>query len=182
MHHLSMPARRGIPKHRTRRMANQGYFGKQALFTDLSFNCSGLLTHWIFTAAGVKNKGNLQAPELHVWRNTSSNRYVLVHSTLVYPTSYTGTNQLYNMSLLSNPLLVQAGDVLGIFQPEKKKSLFSISYSNSNSGFTTTVYLMKSKTHLNTFSTETIEHANSGVPLVNAVIGEHNYYEKYSVC
>ena len=155
---------------------NLDYFGKQVIFTELSFNCSGLLTHWIFTASSVHNNQE-SLPELQVWRsNQITNTYRLVHSTLMDSASSTGTNQLYNMSLISNPLLVQAGDILGIFQPKKMKSSFSISYSNSNSGFTTTIHSIKTKTHLTTFSisSTSAEVVTAGIPLVTAVIGKNN--------
>ena len=137
-------------------------FGKQVIFTSsCHFNCTGLLTHWIFTASSVHNNQECACLNCQVWRsNQITNTYRLVHSTLMDSASSTGTNQLYNMSLISNPLLVQAGDILGIFQPKKMKSSFSISYSNSNSGFTTTIHSIKTKTHLTTFSISSTVHGN----------------------
>ena len=162
-------------RHRSKRMPRQNdlHYGEQAVFPELSFNCSGFLTHWIFTASYREGKKRTQFPELHVWRPGPVNTYMLVHTTRVN-FNEPAFDQFYNISLLHNPLLVQAGDVLGIFQPEEKTSLYSILYSNSRTE--TNVYLQESSSRLNILHTNDgnrVYSERSNIPSVNAVIGEH---------
>lgn len=132
------------------------HYGQQVLFPDLSFNCSGLLTEWIFAASYRGGPSRNALPELHVWRRSSVNSevYGLVHSTTAeFDTESHTMYTLYNDSLLV-PLPIEAGDILGIYQPSERKSRLSIVYSRS--GARTRNYYKESNTHLDTISVNAI--------------------------
>lgn len=156
------------------------YYGQQVVFPDLSFNCSGLLKTWIFEASvhkpKKKPKSCLQAPQLHVWRKSTTTEYRLVHNTTVQigteSSNMPGSCKVYNNSLEPS-FPVQAGDILGIYQPVKDCSSLKI-HLYPNSDARTKIFYKDCSEPLSILFTDESRVRNDSIPLVSVVIGESN--------
>ena len=104
----------------------------QRFFPDIGFTCNSSITHIII---GAEDQNETQSPEIRFWRISDGGEYEQTGSSyaLVYNDSNdTSTTNLrwYN---LSQPIQVQNGDVLGIFQPRVMDSDLRL-YFQVNSG------------------------------------------------
>lgn len=100
---------------------------QQRIIPDVKFTCSGTLQGWMFVA---ENKEGDEYPELQIWRpmNAQSTRYTKIHGTSEAPVSTQHSN-VYQHSGIS--VHFREGDVLGVFQPEGRRSRYSLSYQES---------------------------------------------------
>uniref|UniRef100_A0A1X7SV14 CUB domain-containing protein n=1 Tax=Amphimedon queenslandica TaxID=400682 RepID=A0A1X7SV14_AMPQE len=90
---------------------SQGFFRKsQFIYPWIVFSCNGSVTKWIF---GAKNNGNLNQPELQIWRQLGPNNYNKIGSSLVNASTMIGTN-LYEF-IPQTPLQFQEGDIFGVY-------------------------------------------------------------------
>ena len=88
----------------------------QRIFPDIGFTCNCNITHII---VGTQDQNETQLPQIRFWRlpdggkyEQTGSSYLLVYNDANDPS--TGNLRWYN---LSQPIQVQNGDVLGIFQP-----------------------------------------------------------------
>ena len=96
----------------------------KAIFSDLTINQDGHLVKWTFIAKHLGQGG--EYPSLQLYRNVGGNRkYVpgLNHSAPM-PTIYPNVYE----SIIENPLLVYAGDIIGFNLPsvENAQLLFAV--------------------------------------------------------
>ena len=74
------------------------------------FSCNGSVTKWIF---GAVDNGNLNQPELQIWRQLGPNNYNKIGFSSVNAGTMNGTN-LYEFTP-QIPLEFQEGDIFGVY-------------------------------------------------------------------
>ena len=94
-------------------------YGHQLIIPSMTFTRSGSLVSWTFAAQ--YNASATQYPELQVWRENTTGRYVKVGSTVNMEPIQTAYLNVYEY-VLDPPLQVLPGDVLGIYQPYSRNS------------------------------------------------------------
>ena len=94
----------------------------QVIFPEVTFTCSGSIQSWVF---GAQWEGNTDSyTELQIWRPGSEDGvYSKVGSTTIMTEE--NSTKLYQYSL-SSPLIFQAGDILGLYQPERSRSQLTL--------------------------------------------------------
>ena len=146
---------------------------QQSLFVHQEFNCSGKLTGWKFAAKWENDKKKKQFPELQVWRldDGSTTMYNRVLSVTVNAIAE-NINSVYTYDLSASPFDIHRGDVLGVFQPEKKKGKIIVYLQDSEEDIHYYYYneTKVSLTQMNISGNE-IQNRNEK-PLVTAIIGE----------
>ena len=100
--------------------------GQQRLVPGIKFTCSVKLSSWLFVADN--SGGGSEYPALQVWRpqNENETQYTKIHEITGLPLGTDDTN-VYQY-FVQPALGVQAGDVLGIYQPSDRMSRYSIIY------------------------------------------------------
>lgn len=97
---------------------------QQILFPDITFTCSGTVHGWVIVMEdrGRDRKRNMY-PEVQLWRKQGEqSSYTKVHGYSGLPLSTTNAN-VYRYSVWFG---FQAGDVLGVHQPDGKKSRYNL--------------------------------------------------------
>ena len=88
----------------------------QRFFPDIGFTCNGNITHIII---GAEDQNGIELPQIRFWRLSDGGEYEQTGSS--YSLVYNDANDPSTTNLrwynLSQPIQVQNGDVLGIFQP-----------------------------------------------------------------
>ena len=109
-----------------------GYNNTERFFPDIGFTCNGNITHIII---GAKDQNGTQLPQIRFWRLSDGGKYERTGSS--YSLVYNDANDPSTTNLrwynLSQPIQVQNGDVLGIFQPIEMYSDLRL-YFQVNSG------------------------------------------------
>ena len=96
---------------------------RQSIFPDITFNCSGEITKWVFAADWEGN--SLAYTELQIWRKRGSrNVYDKVGGTTVRVRGRSNT-EIYEY-VVDPPLAFQEGDILGYFQPSRVRSQLNL--------------------------------------------------------
>ena len=92
------------------------YNNIQRFFPDIGFTCNSSITHIII---GAEDQNETQLPQIRFWRLSDVGEYEQTGSS--YSLVYNDANDPSTTNLrwynLSQPIQVQNGDVLGIFQP-----------------------------------------------------------------
>ena len=105
-------------------------YGRQLIIPNMTFTRSGSVVRWTFAARFRASA--TQYPELQVWRENTTGRYVKVGSTDNMEPAQTAYLNVYEY-FLNPPLQVLAGDVLGIHQPSSRNSRVQLLFfSDSN--------------------------------------------------
>ena len=105
-------------------------YGQQLIIPNMTFTRSGSVVRWTFAARFRASA--TQYPELQVWRENTTGRYVKVGSTVNMEPIQTAYLNVYEY-VLDPPLQVLAGDVLGIYQPSSRNSrVHLLFFSDSN--------------------------------------------------
>ena len=94
-------------------------YGQQVIIPEMIFTSSGSILRWTFAAQ--YDASATQYPELQVWRENTTGRYMKVGSTVNMEPIQTAYLNVYEY-VLDPPLQVLAGDVLGIHQPSSRDS------------------------------------------------------------
>ena len=94
-------------------------YGQQMIIPEMIFTSSGSILSWTFAAQ--YNASATQYPELQVWRENTTGRYVKVGITGNMEPIQTAYLNVYEY-VLDPPLQVLAGDVFGIYQPSSRDS------------------------------------------------------------
>ncbi len=93
---------------------------QQRIIPDITFTCSGTVSEWIVAAEWKGGGMDVNFPEMQVWRETAtgSGVYTKIHGT---PLSFSeiNTTEIYRYTIA--PIVVQPGDVLGMFEPDKSR-------------------------------------------------------------
>ena len=92
---------------------------QQVIFPNITFSCSGEVVKWIL--AGHWRNGEMNYPQLQIWRLLESNNsvYVKLNYTII-STDSEEDDDVYEYAVAS-PLPFQPGDILGVLQPDKSK-------------------------------------------------------------
>ena len=98
------------------------FSNSQAILPEVNFICSGSILSWVF---GAQWEGHTDSyTELQIWRPGSEDGvYNKVGSTTIVTEK--SQTRIYQYSLTS-PLIFQAGDVLGFYQPEPSRSQLTL--------------------------------------------------------
>ena len=99
--------------------------GIQLIMPGMTFTRNGSVVRWTFVAR--YRASATQYPELQVWRENTTGRYVKVGSTGNMEPAQTAYLNVYEY-VLDPPLQVLAGDVLGIYQPSSNSSRIHLSF------------------------------------------------------
>ena len=97
---------------------------RQQITPSMKFLCDGLVTKWIIAGnVGLQVNHNLH-PELQIWRKTGNETFERINGTFVVfqNRSERGIYEYEDFS----PIPVLSGDILGIFQPERRLSRLRI--------------------------------------------------------
>ncbi len=98
---------------------------QQRIVPEISFTCGGTVDKW--TVAGDW-EGDSNLLEIQVWREATDGVYTKVgYSSLDFASEQ--NSQIYEHTVSGNSITVQAGDILGIFQPES--SQLELYYANT---------------------------------------------------
>ena len=110
----------------------RGYRNDERFFPDIGFTCNGNITHIII---GAEDRNGIQLPQIRFWRLSDGGKYEQTGPT--YSLVYNDANDPSTTNLrwynLSQPIQVQNGDVLGIFQPSEMDSDLRLNFQ-VNSG------------------------------------------------
>ena len=108
------------------------YNNDERFFPDICFTCNGNITHIII---GAEDQNGIEFSQIRFWRLSDGGEYEQTGTN--YSLVYNDANDPSTTNLrwynLSQPIQVQNGDVLGIFQPIEMDSDL-ILYYQKNSG------------------------------------------------
>ena len=83
-------------------------------FPDIGFTCNGNITHILI---GAEDHNGTKLPEIRFWRLSDKGEYEQTSYSLVYNDANDPSTANLRWYNLSQPIQVQNGDALGIFQP-----------------------------------------------------------------
>jgi hypothetical protein len=145
------------------------YDKKQFLFVYNWFNCSGNITEITFAALWNGRK-SLQ-PEFQIWRPSSATLYTKITGSS--PTiSNSQTNSIYTYTL-NPPMAFEQYDVLGLYQPDKKKSSL-LFYLYEDTQFYH-YFSKKATSSLSSINTDEFDRKDE-YPMVSVSVGEPPVY------
>ena len=108
-----------------------GYNNNEKYFPDIGFTCNGNITHIII---GAEDRNGIELPQIRFWRLSDGEEYEQTGTN--YSLVYNDTNDPSTTNLrwynLSQPIQVQNGDVLGIYQPEEMDSDLRLYYQEDS--------------------------------------------------
>ena len=91
-----------------------GYNNNEEYFPDIGFTCTGNITHIII---GAEDQNGTESPEVRFWRLSDEGEYEQTSYPLVYNDAIDPSTTNLRWYNLSEPIQVQNGDALGVFQP-----------------------------------------------------------------
>ena len=94
----------------------RGYNDDERFFPDIGFTCNGNITHIII---GAEDRNGIEFSQIRFWRLSDGGEYEQTVSSysLVYDNANDPSTTNLRWYNLSQPIQVQNGDVLGIYQP-----------------------------------------------------------------
>ena len=108
-----------------------GYNDNEKYFPDIGFTCNGNITHIII---GAQDQDGTQLPQIRFWRLLDEGEYEQTGS--FYSFVYNDANDPSTTNLrwynLSQPIQVQNGYVLGLYQPTKMESDLTVYYQKES--------------------------------------------------
>ena len=113
-----------------RKMNFMFMYDRQLIIPNTTFTRNGSVVRWTFAAQ--YRRSATQYPELQVWRENTTGRYVKVGSTVNMEPNQTAYLNVYEY-VLDLPLQVLAGDVLGIHQPSSGNSRLHLLFLEDSS-------------------------------------------------
>ena len=136
------------------------YNDDERYFPDIGFTCNGSITHIII---GAEDQDGTQLPQIRFWRLSGGGEYEKTESSysLVYDDANDPSTTNLRWYNLSQPMQVQNGDVLGIYQPKSKMKMESdlILYYQKDNGPPNYDENMKVK--------------NNDYPLLSVIVGKY---------
>ena len=104
----------------------------EKFFPDIGFTCNGNITHIII---GAEDQNGIELSQVRFWRLSDEGEYEQTGSSysLVYNDANVPSTTTLRWYNLSQPIQVQNGDVLGIYQPMESNSDLRL-YYQENSG------------------------------------------------
>lgn len=111
-----------------------GRTSQQRIIPSMNFTCNGFVTEW---TVGAETSNHNSFPKLQIWYQTSPSIggvYTLRSSTaLESEFCRNGLNEIVEnvfSCILLSPIQIHESDTLGIFQPRRSRSQYSILYNN----------------------------------------------------
>ena len=150
-------------------------FEHQNISPHINFTCSGSVTKWILGRSGAGGTRRGQFPELQVWRASTETGYdfQLVGGTMIdFSVAHVEVASQVFEYLVDPPLQVEAGDVLGIFQPMENESRLWSWYEGAEGSIETLYQTTTSR--LDQFPAPPLPavQTHSYLPLVTVEVGE----------
>ena len=105
---------------------------QQRIIPQINFTCDGAITKWIVDGRWDNSGMHDWYPDLQIWRVTGPNTFTKVGNTTLRIETGSRDMTYYEYSP-PTPLSFQAGDVLGIFQPDMGKNCLRL-YFQSGAG------------------------------------------------
>ena len=130
------------------------------IFPAINFTCTTTVSGWDFVAENRAGRMRKLYPELQIWRATSTQQYSRLHRTSTHQWDTTEHSNVFRYSGFS--VQVQAGDILGVFQPDGKKSKYTLIFQE---GGGPTSYRTNTMGSLTTFNVDS-NSINTDYPLV----------------
>ena len=108
-----------------------GYNNTERFFPDIGFTCNGNITHIII---GAEDQNGTESPQIRFWRKSNGTLYKQTGTnySLVHDYTYDPSTTNLRWYNLSQPIQVQNGDVLGIYQPMEMNSVLILYYQENN--------------------------------------------------
>ena len=125
----------------------------QYIASDLKFECDGVIREW---KVGLEGGGNNQAVQLQVWHPSNT------HYSLISEVTYTKTNGEM-IAQVPASMTVSAGDVVGLYVPDKQLEPLWISKHGFN------LYTIQGGAQTSVVVVNSIASS----PLITVVFGEY---------
>jgi len=103
---------------------------QQRIIPNINFTCDGAITKWIVLGRWNASGSQSLYPDLQIWRSSGDNMFTKIGNTTLRVEGGSDTVTYYEYNL-TTPLNFQAGDVLGIFQPDKGKNRLRMNFQSS---------------------------------------------------
>ena len=148
----------------------------QSVSPHINFTCNGNITKWIMGADFRENNRDRDIyPELQVWRRVNDSipdRYYRVGNTTIAVASVNSDSRVYEYPV-DPPLPVEAGDVLGIYQPVGRMKRRLTVYYERDAGPSSFYQTSNSFISQEDFPEHGVElQSHSILPLVTVEIGK----------
>jgi len=102
---------------------------QQRIIPHINFTCDGAITKWIVAGRWDEDPNNEWYPDIQIWRSTGTNMFTKVVNTTLRVEGGSDIVTYYEYSL-TTPLNFQAGDVLGIFQPDRRRNRLRVYFQS----------------------------------------------------
>ena len=94
---------------------------QQRIIPHINFTCDGAITKWIVLGRWNDGRNRDWYPDLQIWRSSGNSMFTKVGNTTLRVEGGSDTVTYYEYNL-TTPLNFQAGDILGIFQPDRGRN------------------------------------------------------------
>ena len=102
---------------------------QQRIIPHINFTCDGAITKWIVLGRWNDGGSHDWYPDLQIWRSTGASMFTKVGNTTLRVEGGSDIVTYYEYSP-ATPLDFQAGDVLGIFQPDNGKNRLRVYFQS----------------------------------------------------
>ena len=109
------------------------------IFPGWNFTCDGHITSLLLGADIPRKNGN-GYPEIQIWRNTGDDNYTRQASQEIRLTSGDFSPDGVLQYNLTTPMSFQSGDVLGVYQPDRRDSAVRLYYTYETSAASVTFF------------------------------------------
>lgn len=92
--------------------------GRQFIFPDIGFTCSGKVVKWIVGGRWSRNERG-DYSQLQIWRPSGNGVYHRLNGTTI-STAVERGNNVYEF-IADPPIPFRSGDIVGVFQPQRSK-------------------------------------------------------------
>lgn len=145
------------------------------------FNCTGLITEWDYVVGEITGTAQTrECMELQVWRPAPGvmQTYTKV-SHISTPTDLSVGNESFRRHQIkpNTPILVQPGDVFGVFIPPTQSCPYSLLFNTSGDA---KGFKFSTVTSLNTTTINGGTSTDISIPLVTAIVNEGKLFADIS--
>ena len=105
---------------------------------SMNFSCSGTISSWTFVALRQNDGGHNQYPRFHLWRPNGTERYERVYESSTDSSRFTTADNsglTIAQYVPPAPIPFQAGDGLGVYQPDIDDRRLSVVHMSVPPGF-----------------------------------------------
>jgi len=145
----------------------------------MNFSCSGTISSWTLVALRQNDGGRSQYPRFQLWRPNGPDRYEREYESSTDSSRFMTTDN-YGITITEYvppaPIPFQAGDVLGVYQPDIDDRRLSVIHVSVPSGFGRVNYV--GRTNMVEFSTGELSAFND-FPLVAVNTSKNQNYVSF---